>query len=157
MKIKLVCLGKTNFQFIKSGLEEYSNRLLKYLDFNIIYVPGVKASKSLSTDEQNKKEGKLILANIEKSDMVILLDEQGKEFTSIQFAKEINTYLISGKKQIVFVIGGAYGFSEEVYQIAHKKISLSKMTFSHQIVRLLFLEQLYRAFTILNNEPYHHD
>jgi 23S rRNA (pseudouridine1915-N3)-methyltransferase len=157
MKIKLLCLGKTNFQFVKSGLDEYTNRIGKYVDFDIVFIQGIKASKALSSDEQNKKEGKHILSNIDKSDMVILLDENGKEFTSVQFAAELNKYLVSGRKQIVFVVGGAYGFSDEVYKRAEKKLSLSKMTFSHQIVRLLFVEQFYRAFTILNNEPYHHE
>lgn len=157
MKFKLICVGKTNFQFVQNGLDEYFNRVKKYIDFELLCIPNTKISNSLSIGEQNNLEGKLILSNIEKSDMLIILDDKGKQFSSVEFATELNKLMMSGKKQIVFVIGGAYGFSNDVYSRANKKVSLSKMTFSHQIIRLLFAEQLYRACTILNNEAYHHE
>jgi len=152
MKFKLICVGKTNFQFVQNGLDEYFNRVKKYIDFELLCIPNTKISNSLSIGEQNNLEGKLILSNIEKSDMLIILDDKGKQFSSVEFATELNKLMMSGKKQIVFVIGGAYGFSNDVYSRANKLVSLSKMTFSHQIIRLLFAEQLYRACTILNNE-----
>jgi len=157
MKFKLICVGKTNFQFVQNGLDEYFNRVKKYIDFEFLCIPNTKVSKSLSIGEQNILEGNLILSNIGKSDMLIVLDDKGKQFSSVEFATELNKLMMSGKKQIVFVIGGAYGFSNDVYSRANKKVSLSKMTFSHQIIRLLFAEQLYRACTILNNEAYHHE
>jgi len=157
MKFKLICVGKTNFQFVQNGLDEYFNRVKKYIDFEFLCIPNTKVSKSLSIGEQNILEGNLILSNIGKSDMLIILDDKGKQFSSVEFATELNKLMMSGKKQIVFVIGGAYGFSNDVYSRANKKVSLSKMTFSHQIIRLLFAEQLYRACTILNNEAYHHE
>ncbi|HXK81775.1 MAG TPA: 23S rRNA (pseudouridine(1915)-N(3))-methyltransferase RlmH [Bacteroidales bacterium] len=157
MKFKLICVGKTNFQFVQNGLDEYFNRVKKYIDFELLCIPNTKISNSLSIGEQNNLEGKLILSNIEKSDMLIILDDKGKQFSSVEFATELNKLMMSGKKQIVFVIGGAYGFSNDVYSRANKLVSLSKMTFSHQIIRLLFAEQLYRACTILNNEAYHHE
>ncbi|MDD4235757.1 MAG: 23S rRNA (pseudouridine(1915)-N(3))-methyltransferase RlmH [Bacteroidales bacterium] len=157
MKFKLICVGKTNFQFVQNGLDEYFNRVKKYIDFELLCIPNTKISNSLSIGEQNNLEGRLILSNIEKSDMLIILDDKGKQFSSVEFATELNKLMMSGKKQIVFVIGGAYGFSNDVYSRANKLVSLSKMTFSHQIIRLLFAEQLYRACTILNNEAYHHE
>ena len=157
MKITLVVIGKTNGKFLIEGINEYTKRLSYYIPFNIDYLPDVKNNKKLSEDQQKTLEGNTILGALEKSDYVVLLDEHGKEFTSIEFSKYIEKKMTSVPKRLVFIVGGPYGFSQEVKERANEKISLSKMTFSHEMIRLIFTEQLYRAFAILNNEPYHHE
>ena len=157
MKIVLLSVGKTNIDFIREGIDEYLKRLKFYVKFENIELNVLKKSKNLSKNELLKKEAELILSNISDSDFVINLDEKGRGLSSSEFAKQISKYRIMSKKKIVFIIGGAYGFSEEIYSRSNDSISLSSMTFSHQMVRLFFVEQLYRSFTILNNESYHHE
>lgn len=157
MQIKLITIGKTDHKAIQQLIEEYSSRLAHYIRFEFEIIPDLKNSKSLTEHTQKEKEGELILKKVQASDEVILLDERGKSFSSVEFSKFIQKKMNSGLKQLIFVIGGPYGFSEEVYQRANGKISLSKMTFSHQMIRPFFIEQVYRAFTILRNEPYHHE
>jgi 23S rRNA (pseudouridine1915-N3)-methyltransferase len=156
MKIKLIAVGKTDNKNLQLFMDDYIKRLGFYIPFEFKVIPDLKNTKSLSELLQKQKEGELILKQIEQSDELYLLDENGKNYTSLAFSDFLNKKMSSGLKQLVFVIGGPYGFSEEVYQRANGKISLSQMTFSHQMVRLFFLEQLYRGFTILKNEPYHH-
>lgn len=156
MTIKLLMVGKTDEGSLKSLLETYVKRLGHYNKFELEIIPDLKKTKNLDVEQQKNREGKLILAKMNTSDFVVLLDENGKQFSSEGFSEYIQKRLNSGMKQLVFVIGGPFGFSEEVYTRAQNKISLSKMTFSHQMVRLFFVEQLYRAFSILKNEPYHH-
>lgn len=156
MTIKLLTIGKTDDSALQNLIDTYVNRLVHYNKFEMELIPDLKKTKNLSVEQQKTAEGKLILDKISTSDYVVLLDENGKQFTSEAFSEYIQKRLNSGMKQLIFVIGGPYGFSEEVYSRADGKISLSKMTFSHQMVRLFFVEQLYRAFTILRNEPYHH-
>lgn len=157
MKIALLVIGKTNKSFLIDGENEYQKRLRKYIQFEKIEIPDLKNAKKLSEAEIKKEEGKLILSKIQPNGLVVLLDDKGKSFASIEFAEWIQDTLNRGYKHVTFVVGGAYGFSDEVYAAAHQRMSLSKMTFSHQMIRLLFTEQVYRAFTILNNEPYHHE
>ena len=157
MKIVFLSLGKTNEKYLIEGISLYQNRLKHYTSFEMIEIPNIKKSKNLTKLELMKKEGDLILKNIKNSDHLVLLDDKGKEYNSINFSEKIQNWMLSGKKRIVFVVGGSYGFSMEVYQRGNEKLSLSKMTFSHQMVRLFFLEQLYRGYSILNNEPYHHE
>ncbi|APU69704.1 MAG: 23S rRNA (pseudouridine(1915)-N(3))-methyltransferase RlmH [Bacteroidota bacterium] len=156
MTIKLVCIGKTDKKELEALISVYSNRLQHYVKFETEIIPDLKKVKNLDENQQKTKEGELILSGIQNSDFVVLLDEKGKQFSSEDFSEYLQKRMNTGLKQLVFVIGGPYGFSEEVYQRANSKISLSKMTFSHQMVRLFFTEQVYRAFTILKNEPYHH-
>lgn len=156
MKIKLLAVGKTDQKNLQLFLDDYIKRIGFYIRFEMQVIPDVKKAKNLSEKEQKQKEGELILKQIDTTDTVILLDEKGKQYTSVGFAKFIENKMNTVNKQLVFVIGGPYGFSEEVYNRAQAKMSLSTMTFSHQMVRLFFLEQLYRAFTIIRNEPYHH-
>lgn len=156
MTIKLVCIGKTDSTELKQLIEMYEKRLQFYIKFEIVVIPDLKKAKNLDENQQKSKEGELILSKVQASDFVVLLDEKGKEFSSIGFSEYIQKRLNSGMKQLVFVIGGPYGFSEDVYKRSDSKLALSKLTFSHQMVRLFFIEQLYRAFTILKNEPYHH-
>ncbi|MBX7205828.1 MAG: 23S rRNA (pseudouridine(1915)-N(3))-methyltransferase RlmH [Bacteroidia bacterium] len=156
MKITLLVIGKTTFDFVKQGVNEYAERIGRYAPFSISVIEGLKKSQSLSDEQVKQKEGELILKQIKPTDTLILLDEKGKRFTSVGFSTQIAAWMQSGK-DVVLVIGGAYGFSEAVYQRAQHKISLSDMTFSHQLIRVIFLEQLYRAFTILRGEPYHHE
>lgn len=156
MTIKLLCIGKTDIRELKQLIEVYKNRLQFYNKFEIDIIPDLKKTKNLDENRQKEKEGELILAKVQNSDFLVLLDENGKEFSSEKFSAYIQKRLNSGLKQLIFVIGGPYGFSEAVYQRANSKVALSQMTFSHQMVRLFFTEQLYRAFTILKNEPYHH-
>lgn len=156
MNITLLVIGKTDTDYLKNGIEIYVNRLTHYINFNFEIIPDIKTKKKLSFNNQKKLEGELILKKVKNDDYVILLDEKGKTFTSDNFSKFINKKMVSGVKRLVFIIGGPYGFSEEIYNRGNQKISLSEMTFSHQMVRLIFIEQLYRAFTILKNEPYHH-
>ena len=156
MTIKLLAIGKTDNQALLSLIEDYKKRLNFYIKFNFEIIPDLKKVKNLSEDQQKEKEGVLILKAINSADVVVLLDENGKQFDSIAFSSYLQKHMNSGKKQLVFVIGGPYGFSESVYKRAQGKLSLSKMTFSHQMVRLFIIEQIYRGFTILRNEPYHH-
>lgn len=156
MKICLLTVGKTDTGWVREGLETYTSRLGRYVKFSVKEIPELKNASSLSKAQVKDKEGSLILASIGPKDMVILLDEHGKEYTSVEFAREVERFTASGKN-IVFVIGGAYGFSDEVYNRSDGKVSLSKMTFPHQMVRTVFTEQLYRAFTIIKGEPYHHE
>ena len=157
MKITLLTVGKTDIRWINEGLEVYSSRLRHYLPFEIKEIAELKNAGSLSKEQINTLEGKLILRNIKISDEVILLDERGKEMRSAEFATFLEKRVVAGIKELVFVIGGAYGFSSEVYERANGQISLSKMTFSHQMVRTIFAEQLYRACTIIKGESYHHE
>ena len=156
MKIKLICVGKTNFNFLKTGEEEYSKRLAHYCSYARIDIPELKQVKSFSQEEIKLREGELILSKIQSGEYVILLDDKGKSFNSIAFANHLEKKALHGSSAITFVIGGAYGFSQAVYAKADEQISLSEMTFSHQIIRLIFLEQIYRAFTIIKGEKYHH-
>jgi len=156
MKIHLLVTGKTNQKYIQLGLDDFCNRLSHYFPFKMEIIPEINNTKNLSIEQLKDKEGKLILKHIQSGDYIVLLDERGKEFTSVNFADYIEKKTFTNVKRLVFVIGGAYGFSNEVYETANEKIALSKMTFSHQMVRLIFVEQLYRAMTILGNEPYHH-
>lgn len=157
MKIILLTIGKTKNRFIREGLEEYLKRLSRYVDFEIIELPDVKNAGRVSKDEQKDAEGRILISNLTQSDHVVLLDERGKQFTSIEFASRIETIMASGKKRLVLVIGGPYGFSKAVYDRTYELLSLSKMTFNHEMVRLFVTEQTYRAMTILRNEPYHHE
>ena len=156
MTIKLVCIGKTDKKELESLISVYEKRLQHYIKFETEIIPDLKKVKNLDENQQKAKEGELILIGLQNSDFVVLLYEKGKQFTSEDFSEYLQKRMNTGLKQLVFVIGGPYGFSEEVYNRANSKISLSKMTFSHQMVRLFFTEQIYRAFTILKNEPYHH-
>lgn len=157
MEIILLTVGKTTQSFIIKGIEEYLKRLKRYISFQIVCIPDIRTTKSLTPDAQKDKEGESILDAISKSDYVVLLDERGREFTSTDFAEYIQKIMASGRKRAVFIIGGPYGFSKEVYSRADAKVSLSKMTFTHEMVRLFFTEQVYRAMTILRGEPYHHE
>ena len=156
MKIHLILIGKTNQPFVRQGLDEFCGRLLHYFPFELETIPDIKNAKNLSVEQLKTKEGELILQSFQAGDSIVLLDERGKEFTSAKFAEFIEKKIHTGVKRLVFVVGGAYGFSPAVYEAAHEKIALSKMTFSHQLIRLIFAEQLYRAMTILYHEPYHH-
>ena len=156
MTIKLLAIGKTDNKQLQLLIEDYTKRLGYYIKFELELIPDLKKVKHLSEAQQKQKEGELILAKISSTDCLIILDENGKQFDSIAFSSYLQKHMNSGIKRLVFVIGGPYGFSEEVYKKANGKISLSKMTFSHQMVRLFVVEQLYRGFTILRNEPYHH-
>lgn len=156
MTIKLTVVGKTDRKELKSLIDLYHTRLKHYVRFQLELIPDLKKTKGLNEIQQKTKEGELILAKTNPSDHVVLLDENGTSFSSEGFSGFVQKQMNSGKKQLVFVIGGPYGFSDAVYKRANAKIALSKMTFSHQMVRLFFVEQLYRAFTILKNEPYHH-
>jgi 23S rRNA (pseudouridine1915-N3)-methyltransferase len=157
MKIKLICVGKNTTSFINEGIVEYANRITKYISFDIIYIKSLKYSKSSEIPTLKKQESELVFKNIEKNDFVILLDEKGKQYSSVGFSEFIEKKISSAVKNVAFVIGGAYGFSEELYKRSNESLSLSKMTFPHQLVRMIFLEQLYRAFSILNKEPYHNE
>lgn len=156
MNIKLLTIGKTDNKALQSLIDDYSKRLSFYIKFDLEIIPDIKNVKNLSESQQKEKEGELILAKLTSTDQLILLDEKGTTFSSVDFSDYLQKKMNSGAKNLVFVIGGPYGFSNEVYQKAQGKISLSLMTFSHQMVRLFFIEQVYRAFTILKNEPYHH-
>ncbi len=157
MRINLVCMGKTDDKEITNLVKYYQNRLPKYWNFEIIEIPDVKNAKNLSPDLLKKEEGKLFLNLIENSDTVVLLDEKGKQFTSREFASKIDHWMSSSVKKVSIIIGGAYGFSDEMYERANEKMSLSKMTFTHQMIRLFFVEQIYRADQILQGKPYHND
>jgi 23S rRNA (pseudouridine1915-N3)-methyltransferase len=157
MKVQLLLVGKTTQDFVRKGVEEFCGRLKHYLPFELEIIPDIRNTKNFSFDQMKEKEGELILKYFQPGDFIVLLDEHGKEFTSLDFAGYIEKKTSIVSKRFVFVIGGPYGFSNKVYAAAQEKISLSKMTFSHQLVRLIFVEQLYRAMTILGNEPYHHE
>lgn len=156
MNIKLIAIGKTDHKALQTLIDEYSKRLMHYIKFDMDIIPDIKNVKNLSETQQKQKEGELILSKISSTDQLILLDENGKTFHSIGFSDFLQKKMNAGIKTLVLVIGGPYGFSDEVYAKAHGKIALSAMTFSHQMVRLFIIEQLYRGFTILKNEPYHH-
>ncbi len=156
MTIKLIAIGKTDSAPLKQIIADYEARLKHYIKFEFEVILDIKNSKSLSKKQQKEKEGELILKKLKATDVLMLLDEGGKQFSSVEFSTYLQKKMNSGIKQLVLVIGGPYGFSEAVYHKAQGKISLSKMTFSHQMVRLFIIEQLYRGFTILKNEPYHH-
>lgn len=156
MKVTLLVVGKTTDEHIDTLIEEYQKRLTHYLPFTLQVVPELKNTKSLTAEQQKQAEGEMIMRAITPSTDLILLDEHGKEYRSIEFADYLQKRMSSGR-DVVFVVGGPYGFADAVYQRANGKISLSKMTFSHQMVRLFFVEQLYRAMTILRGEPYHHE
>jgi 23S rRNA (pseudouridine1915-N3)-methyltransferase len=155
MKITHLAIGKTNSAEIRNIVDDYSKRINRYVKFEAVYIENSQ-QKFSDNEKQKIKEGEHILKKLQAGDYLILLDERGKEYNSVQFAEQLNLLFNQSIKNICFVIGGAYGFSEEVYARSNAKISLSRMTFSHQIIRAIFAEQLYRAFTIINNEPYHH-
>lgn len=157
MKITLLTVGKTDRDWVRQGLDIYVSRLKHYIPFTLMEIPELKNVSAMSKDQIKVKEGELILKNVRPTDDLILLDEHGKEYSSVQMAKILQDKISYECKDIVFVIGGAYGFSDAVYARANSKLSLSKMTFSHQMVRTIFAEQLYRAFTIMKGEPYHHE
>lgn len=156
MQIKLIAIGKTDNKNLIALLDDYTKRLGHYIRFEFEVIPDLKKVKHLSESQQKDKEGELILAKTQNSDVLILLDENGKQMDSVAFSRYLQKHMNSGIKTLIFVIGGPYGFSDAVYKRANGKLGLSKMTFSHQMVRLFFVEQLYRGFTILRNEPYHH-
>ncbi len=156
MKILLLVIGKTDDDYLITGIKKYVGRLGHYVSFEMKEIPDIRNRKTLSEEQQKKSESFLLLSQFQAGDYIILLDENGKQFTSVDFSENLEKLMASGSKRIVFVIGGPYGFSQDVYAKANAKMSLSPMTFSHQMVRLIFVEQLYRAFTILKGEPYHH-
>ena len=156
MTIKLIVVGKTNKSFLIDGEKEYEKRLKHYIKFEEDVIPELKKVSALNENQIKKKEGEEILKRIEKSDYLVLLDDKGKEYSSVKFSQNIEKWMLNSIKRVVFVVGGAYGFSEEVYNRSNEKLSLSQLTFSHQMVRLFFKEQLYRAFTIIKGQPYHH-
>lgn len=157
MDIELLTVGKTTTSYINQGIEEYCKRLRHYIPYRITSIPDIRNTSKMSEQNQKQAEGVSILSKLSASDQVILLDERGKEMTSMEFSAFMQRLMLGGKKRAVFIVGGPYGFSEEVYARADNKISLSKMTFSHEMVRLFFTEQVYRAMTILRGEPYHHE
>ncbi|MBR2980625.1 MAG: 23S rRNA (pseudouridine(1915)-N(3))-methyltransferase RlmH [Odoribacter sp.] len=157
MKIELLVIGKTDADYLQEGIAEYEKRLTRYIPYEMRVIPDIKNSKNMSESVQKEREGELILAQIQTSDFVVLLDEHGKSYSSVKFARFLEQKMVAGTKKLILVVGGPYGFSEAVYKRANDKISLSEMTFSHQMVRLIFTEQLYRAMTILKGEPYHHE
>ncbi|MDD2797455.1 MAG: 23S rRNA (pseudouridine(1915)-N(3))-methyltransferase RlmH [Bacteroidales bacterium] len=157
MKITLLVVGKTSEQYFIDAIDEYKNRLKHYIPFELEVIPELKNTKSLSEAQQKEKEGELILKQVQAGDYLVLLDERGKEYSSMKFAEFIEKKTHSVSRRLIFVVGGPYGFSDKVYEAAQEKLSVSKMTFSHQMIRMIFVEQIYRAMTILNNEPYHHD
>ncbi|WP_321424142.1 23S rRNA (pseudouridine(1915)-N(3))-methyltransferase RlmH [uncultured Bacteroides sp.] len=157
MKISLIVVGRTVEKHYITAINDYIERTKHFISFDMEVIPELKNTKNLTMDQQKEKEGELILKAFQPGDVIVLLDEFGKEFRSVDFANWIEKKMANVNKRLVFVIGGPYGFSQKIYEAAHEKISLSKMTFSHQMVRLIFVEQLYRAMTILNNGPYHHE
>ena len=157
MEIELLTIGKTSSSYLQTGIDDYCNRLKRYVPFAIRCLPDIKNTRKLTEAQQKEAEGKQILSTLGQSDLVILLDERGKEYTSVEFSGYINRAMLSGRKRLVFVVGGPYGFSQSVYERADVKISLSRMTFSHEMVRLFFTEQIFRAMTIMRTDPYHHE
>ena len=157
MKILLIVVGKTAQNYLIESIGDYTNRIRRYLPFETEVIPELKNARCLTEEQQKEREGEAILRALQPTDFAVLLDEHGKEFTSVGFARYIEQKKQTVARRLVFIVGGPYGFSQAVYERCNDKISLSKMTFSHQMVRLFFAEQLYRAMTILNNEPYHHE
>ncbi len=157
MNIKLIVVSKTDVPYLQTGIDEYVGRLKHYCDFELVTIPALKNMGKASPEEVKEREGQLILKQVEKSDMVVLLDEHGKEYGSVEFSEYLQKQMNAGIRTLSFVVGGAFGFSPAVYAAAQHKISLSRMTFNHQMVRLFFIEQLYRAFTILRHEKYHNE
>lgn len=157
MNIKLIVIGKSEEKYLREAVEIYLKRLTHYINFEIVVLPDVKNAKNMSIAELKDKEAELILKHSAKADKVVLLDEKGKEYSSVEFSKYLTKQMNASVKTLAFVVGGAFGFSEKVYSQANEKLSISKMTFSHQMIRLLFVEQLYRAFTIIKGEPYHNE
>ncbi|MCD8318697.1 MAG: 23S rRNA (pseudouridine(1915)-N(3))-methyltransferase RlmH [Paraprevotella sp.] len=157
MKIQLLVVGKTDNPHFIAGIEEYVQRIRHYLPFEISVVPDLRNTKSLSEEQQKEKEADLLLKAFLPGDRIVLLDEHGREHRSLEFAAWMEKKMAAGPKRLVFVVGGPYGFSPRIYEKAHEKISLSRMTFSHQMIRLIFTEQIYRAMTIIHHEPYHHE
>ena len=157
MKVKLIVIGKTKSEFLLDGENEYQKRLKHYCKFSELIIPNIKKASKLSKEVLKEKEGNLILDSLKKSDYIILLDDKGLALTSIEFSEFLNKKIVSSTNELVFIVGGAFGFSESLYKRASIKLRLSKMTFSHQMVRMIFKEQLYRAFTIIKGEKYHHE
>ncbi|MDR0893551.1 MAG: 23S rRNA (pseudouridine(1915)-N(3))-methyltransferase RlmH [Mediterranea sp.] len=157
MKTILLVVGRTVEAYYIAAIDEYVRRTRRYLSFDMEVIPELKNTKSLSAEVQKEKEGELILKALQPGDVVVLLDEHGRELRSLEFARYMERKMNTVNRRLVFVIGGPYGFAQKVYEVASEKLSLSRMTFSHQMIRLLFVEQMYRAMTILNNEPYHHE
>lgn len=157
MKITLLAIGKTNAKYLQEGIEQYIKRLSHYIPFEFKILPDVKTTKGLTQEKQKEMEGQMFLNCIQSGDVVVLLDEKGKEMTSREFSVYLDKKMVTVAKNLIFVIGGPYGFSQEMYNRANEKLSLSKMTFSHEMIRLFFIEQIFRAMTILKGEPYHHD
>lgn len=157
MKISLLVIGKTDARYFVDAIGEYEKRLVHYIPFEMEVIPDIKNTKNMSELQQKEKEGELILKNLQPGDYLVLLDDKGKEYTSVKFSEYIEKKTHTVPKRLVFAVGGPYGFSQAVYDKANEKLTLSRMTFSHQMVRLIFVEQIYRAMTILNNEPYHHE
>lgn len=157
MRIILMCIGKTDDKLVISSIDNYAKRLKHYINFEIQIIPDLKKSKNLTQEQQKVKEGEVVLKHINRTDYVVLLDERGLIYSSIGFSDFIEQKMVQSVSRLVFVIGGPYGFSEAIYERADSQLSLSKMTFSHQMIRLFIVEQLYRAFTIIRGEPYHHE
>lgn len=155
MKTTLLVIGKTDKGYLKEGIDIYTKRLFHYIPFEIKIIPELKNNRNFTPEQHKEREGELILNQVQLSDNLVLLDENGKEFSSVGFSKWVEKQMVGGVKHLVFVIGGPYGFSPAVHERANGEISLSKMTFSHQMARLIFIEQLYRAMTIIKGEPYH--
>lgn len=157
MKVCLLVIGKTDASYIQEGIAEYEKRLTRYIPYEMKVLPDVKNAKNLTESLQKEREGEMLLEQFQTGDFVVLLDEKGRQYSSVEFSQFLAQKMLGTIKRLVFVVGGPYGFSEEVYKRANDKISLSKMTFSHQMVRMIFVEQIYRAMTILKGEPYHHE
>ena len=157
MKLKLVTIGRTDQAYIKQGLLDYQARMEHFVPVSVVELPNIKQAKNLRPDEISRREGELLRRELNGTDIIVLLDEAGKQFTSREMAEWLNKVMVAGPREIAFVCGGAYGFSGDMYKLAHYLIALSKLTFTHQMARLIFLEQLYRCFTILKGMPYHND
>lgn len=157
MKVEFWLIGKTSFPYLSEGMKLYEKRLARYLSYQTVVLPDAKNANKLPPEKLKIKEGEIVLKKLNPDDFFILLDERGKVFSSIEFSNFLENKFNSGKKRMVFLVGGAWGFSSEIYKRANAKISLSKMTFSHQMIRVFFMEQLFRAMTILRNEPYHNE
>lgn len=157
MKVCLLVIGKTDASYIREGIAEYEKRLTRYIPYEMKVLPDVKNAKNLTESLQKEREGEMLLEQFQAGDFVVLLDEKGRQYSSVEFSQFLAQKMLGTIKRLVFVVGGPYGFSEEVYKRANDKISLSKMTFSHQMVRMIFAEQIYRTMTILKGEPYHHE
>lgn len=157
MEIELLTVGKTTIRFVIDGIEEYTRRLKHYIPYSIRTIPDIKNTSKMDQAKQKEEEGKKILEAVSNSDYVVLLDERGKQYSSVEFSAFIEKQMVAGRRKVIFVVGGPYGFSKAVYDRADSLLSLSKMTFNHEMVRLFFTEQIYRAMTIMRGEPYHHE